>query len=145
MAKKYLKNAAVAVATPPQSEPLDERQVENSAGGFVYQVDQWKRLDRFLILGSSGGSYYAGERKLTIDNIKAVQECLKIDGLRTVNRIVEISDSGRAPSNDPALLALAFAASKGDDATRSAALDALPKVARIATHLFHFVDFCVGK
>jgi 60 kDa SS-A/Ro ribonucleoprotein len=141
MAKKYLKNAAVAVATPPQSEPLDERQVENSAGGFVYQVDQWKRLDRFLILGSEKGSYYASEKKLTTDNVKGIASCVKDDGLRLVKRIVEISDAGRAPKNDPALLALAYAAAKGDDATRSAALDALPQVARIGTHLFHFVDF----
>jgi 60 kDa SS-A/Ro ribonucleoprotein len=138
---KYLKTAAKAVATPPQSQPLDERQVANSAGGYAYPVDEWKRLDRFLILGSEGGSYYATEQKLTKENIEAIKECVKLDGLRAVKRIVEISDAGRAPKNDPALLALAYASAKGDNATRAAALDALPKVARIGTHLFHFVDF----
>ena len=43
----------------PQSEPLDERQVPNSAGGHAYPVDDMTRLQRFLILGSEGGSYYA--------------------------------------------------------------------------------------
>lgn len=141
MASKYLKNAAQAVVAPPQSEPLNERQVPNSAGGFGYQVDNWKRLDRFLILGSEKGSYYASEKKLTKDNVKGIESCLKEDGLKTVKRIVEISDSGRAPKNDPALLALACAAGTGDNDTRSAALDALPKVARIGTHLFHFIDY----
>lgn len=141
MAKRYLSNAATAVATPPQSEPLNERQVKNSAGGYAYPVDNWKRLDRFLILGSEGGSYYASESELTKDNIKAVAECVKEDGIRAVKRIVEISEAGRAPKNDPALLALAYAAGKGDAGTRTAALDALPDVARIGTHLFHFVDF----
>lgn len=141
MATRYLRNAATSVATPPQSQPLDERQVANSARGYSYPVSIWSQLDRFLILGSEGGSYYASEKELTVKNIKAVEQCIKENGLRTVERIVEISDAGRAPKNDPALLALACAAGKGDAATKSAALDALPKVARIGTHLFHFVDF----
>lgn len=57
---------------------------------------------------------------------------------------MEISDSGRAPKNDPALFALALAAGFGDDATRHAALAALPKVARIGTHLFHFAEYVEG-
>lgn len=141
MARNYLNTAASAVATPPQSEPLDSRQVANSAGGYAYPVDNWTRMDRFLVLGSEGGSYYASEQKLTVSNVKAIAECVREDGLRAVARIVEISDSGRAPKNDPALLALAYAAGRGDEATRAAALDALPKVARIGTHLFHFASY----
>jgi 60 kDa SS-A/Ro ribonucleoprotein len=137
----YLGQAARRVANPPQSEPLDSRQVMNAAGGFTYVVTDWQRLDRFLCLGSENGSYYASEKKLTAENIEAVKRCVATDGLRTVARIVEISDSGRAPKNDPALLALAYAASKGDDKTRHAAINALPDVARIGTHLFHFVAF----
>jgi len=38
-------------------------------------------------------------------------------------------------------LALAYAAGKGDEKTRREALAALPKVARIGTHLFHFTDY----
>ena len=61
----YLRGAAEGVATIPQIEPLDEWQVRNSARGYSYPVDQWRRLERFLILGSEGGSYYAIERTLT--------------------------------------------------------------------------------
>jgi len=130
----------------PQSEPLPG-QVPNSAGGYSFAVDDWTRFDRFLILGSEGGSYYAGERKLTIENAKVVERCVAADGVRTVARIVEISDAGRAPKNDPALLALAIAAKHGDEPTRRAAYAALPKVARIGTHLFHFADYvkAIGK
>ena len=113
----------------------------NSAGGVSFKIDDWGRLDRFLMLGTTAGSYYASEQKLTIDNAKAVQRAIDQDGLRAVNRIVEISDSGRAPKNDPALFALAIAASAKDELTRKAALDALPKVARIGTHLFHFAAY----
>lgn len=125
-------------------------QVQNSAGGYVFAVDKWKRLDRFLVLGAEGGTYYVSERKLTQDNAKVVAECLAEDGLRTVARIVEISDAGRAPKNDAAIFALAMAAGynggggfsrPGDDeATRKAALAAIPKVCRIGTHLFHFAN-----
>lgn len=125
----------------PQSERMRSDQVENSAGGFVWAVDEWTRLRRFLILGSQGGSYYASERDLTKQNISAVKDCLNLDGVRTVQEIVEISDKGRAPKNDPALFALATAISLGDKQTKRAAAEALPQVARIGTHLYHFVAY----
>jgi len=126
----------------PQSEPLTPDQVENSAGGFTWQVDMWTRLRRFLILGSEGGTYYIGERDLTKENIDAIRTCLAEDGERTIREIVEISTSGRAPKNDPALYALAVAISdKARPEVRRAAAEALPSVARIATHLYHFVAY----
>ncbi len=131
--------------TTPQSEPIPgSSQVPNNAGGFAWEVDDWKRLDRFLILGSEGGTYYVGERKLTIDNANAALRCIKADGVRTVKRILEISDAGRAPKNDPALFVLAIAASQGDANTRKAAFDVLPKIARIGTHLFMFLENLQG-
>ena len=43
-------------------------QIANSAGGYAWAVDDWVRLDRFLVLGSEGGTYYIGERDLvTVD------------------------------------------------------------------------------
>lgn len=129
----------------PQSEPISgSAQVRNSAGGYAWAVDDWTRLQRFLILGSEGGSYYATERTLTAENASATIRCIEADGLRAVQTIVEISASGRAPKNDPALFALALAASKGDSSTRKAALDALPQVARTGTHLMHFAAFVDG-
>jgi 60 kDa SS-A/Ro ribonucleoprotein len=125
----------------PQSAPIPgTSQVQSGARGFTFAVDDWTRLDRFLILGSEGGSYYASERKLTRENAEAVLRCLQLDGHRVVNRIVAISDEGRAPKNDPALFALALAAKLGDVDTRRAAFAALPRVARIGTHLFHFAE-----
>src|SRR5436190_19022866 len=119
--------------TIPQSAPLPG-QVRNSARGFAWAVGCWARLHRFLILGSEGGSYYAGEWKLTRENAKAVERCLAADGIRTVNEIVAISDAGRAPKNDPAIFALAMAAGAAGEATRKAALEALPRVCRPGTH-----------
>lgn len=122
-----------------QSEQIPgSNQVANSAGGFVWAVDDWTRLDRFLVLGSEGGSYYASEKTLTIECAQASLRCVQADGERAVKRVVEISEAGRAPKNDPALFVLAIAAGMGNDKTRQAALAALPRVARIGTHLFTF-------
>jgi 60 kDa SS-A/Ro ribonucleoprotein len=126
----------------PQREPIpDSTQVPNSAGGYAWPVDQWVRLDRFLVLGSEGGTFYIGERKLTRENAQAVVACLAQDGPRTVRRIVEVSVAGRAPKNDPALFALAIAAALGDAETKALVWLALPRVARTGTHLFHWLQY----
>lgn len=125
----------------PQSEPIPGRpMVPNAAGGYVFEIDDWQRLRRFLILGCEGGSYYESERKLTLENAEAVKRCLAADGKRTVDLIVEVSDRGLAPKNDPAVFALACATKFGDAGTRKLAFAALPKVCRIGTHLFQFAE-----
>jgi len=133
---KYAKY--VSTRKTPQSQPIPGKpMVPNSAGGFTFEVDSWKRLERFLILGNEGGTYYASEQKLTIENAKCLSSCLAEDAARVVRTIVEISDSGRAPKNDPAIFALALAAGTGH---ASLALEALSKVCRTGTHLFAFSE-----
>lgn len=121
-----------------------QAQVQNSAGGWTWAVDPWKRFDRFLIFGTERGTYYIRERQLTRENALNVMACMAADGPRAVRRIVELSASGRAPSNDPALFALALAASAEDAMTRAAAFAALADVARTGTHLFHWVKYLRG-
>ncbi len=126
----------------PQAEPIPgSTQVPNSAGGFAWPVDKWVRLDRFLVLGTEGGTFYVGERALTREAAQSVVDCVAEDGVRVVRRIVEISAAGRAPQNDPALFALAIAAGLGDAPTKAAVWEALPRVARTATHLFHWLQY----
>lgn len=125
-----------------QTDPIPGlKQIVNSAGGYVFQLDDWKSFERFLILGSEGGTYYIKEKTLTRKNAIRTMECIKQDGKRAVEMIVNVSDGGRAVKNDPAIFALALAASAVDPATRRLALDALPKVCRIPTHLFHFATY----
>ena len=143
MAKAYKKSARTYnTKVTPQSRPVPgKNQVANNAGGYAFAITPWEQLNRFLILGSEGGTYYVGEQKLTKENAKNVEACIKADGGRVVDTIVDVSDKGRAPKNDPALFALAMAMSQGDDATKRKALLAVPKVARIGTHLFHLADY----
>ena len=55
-----------------------------------------------------------------------------------------MSESGRAPKNDPAIFALALCVTLGDAETKRAAKEALPRVCRIGTHLFHFAQYVDG-
>jgi 60 kDa SS-A/Ro ribonucleoprotein len=131
---RHLRNDAT-----PQNEPVPGKlTVPNSAGGHSFAVDDWVRLDRFLILGCEGGSYYATERTLTRENAQAVIRCAQADGAETVRRIAAISDSGRAPRNDPAVFALALVAAHTDPVGKKAAYAAVPAVCRTGTHLFQF-------
>lgn len=131
--------------TTPQSQKiLGSDQVKNESGGYSHKVDDWTRLDRFLILGTESGNYAVSEEKMTKANADAVLRCIKADGIRTVDRIVGISTEGRAPKNDAALFALAMASSFGEDKTRGYALANLSRVARTGTHLLHFASFVDG-
>lgn len=123
-----------------QNERADAAQVLNSAGGYSFAVDDWKRLERFLILGNEGGSYYASEKAMTKDAANAVERCLKADYRRTIDVIVDVSMRGRAPKNDPAIFALAIAAGSDNQDARKYALSKLGDVCRIGTHLFQFVS-----
>lgn len=141
---QYLENS-INTREMPRNEALANRneQVPKSSSGFAWDVDNWTRLERFLILGSERGAYYVNERELTLENIDAVTDCLKQDGLRVVKTVVEISAAGRAPKNDPVLFVLALASSPkfADAKTIAAALEVLPQVARTGTQLCTFAAF----
>ena len=141
IAKDRQKKKQIQLTGTHQMLKARKDMVFNNAGGAVFAITPWQQLERFLILGSEGGSYYVGEQKLTVDNAKNVEKCIKEDGISAVDIIVEVSKAGRAPKNDPALLALALAATTGDTETRGYAMAMLPEVARTGTHLFHFLEY----
>lgn len=132
----------VKTAETPQSQPLPGRdQVQNNAGGYTFKVGDMERFRRFLILGVDGGTYYVGEQKHTADNVALVRSVVENNGIEAINEIVAVSDAGRAPTNSPAVFALAAATVFGNDVTRAYAYENLGKVVRIGTHLFEFVNF----
>lgn len=140
MAVRYQKHFNTRVTA--QKDPIPGKDmVQNSAGGYSFEVDEWVKLERFLVLGTEGGSYYASERNMTKNSAENVINCIAKDGMRVVDTVVEISDKGRAPKNDPALFVLAMCAGMGDKEVRQYALANLQKVARIGTHLFNFMEY----
>ena len=116
----------VSTRATPQAQPADRRQVPNSAGGYVFQVGDMARLRRFLVLGTTGGTYYIRERDLTADTAGVVLNLARDRGGEVVAEVVAVSTAGRAPRQNPALFTLAAVAGLGDDTARRAALDALP-------------------
>ncbi len=134
---EYAKNLSQRL-TPQSAKLPGTSQVANSAGGFTWKLDAWGRLDRLLILGTEGGTFYVGERELTIGQAENAIKLIQTDGESVVQRVCEISESGRAPKNDPAIFVLALAAAFGDAATKRAAFEVLPKVARTGAHLLKF-------
>jgi 60 kDa SS-A/Ro ribonucleoprotein len=137
------KAKVTAKVSTPQTQPIPGREADmklNNAGGFTFTMDHWGVLDRFLMIGSESAGYYVGAKETTAKSFDTVKKCLKEDGLRVVARVVEYSLAGRAPKNDPAVVALAIAAVYGDPQTVAAAYEALPKVARTGTWLFLFVS-----
>lgn len=143
MPNKYAQNMLAA----SQREPNRADQVKNNAGGYVFQLDVWKRLERFLILGSDAPTYYQTARALTRQNAAVVTEAWATDPARTASIIVGISSGARAPKNDPAIFALALGSIHTDVAARQQALAAVHLVCRTATHLFMFVNMAttLGK
>lgn len=122
----------------------ESRQVLNNAGGFVYQVDAFERLARFLVLGAEGGTYYQSEKDLTVKNGNNVLGCLKADGDtgdRTVSTIIDFWNNDRAPKPNPIMFALALAATKGGIANRALLRNKFNETVRTGYHLFRFIHY----
>lgn len=132
---KALKTATPqGVRTPGRSD-----EVKNNAGGFVFKVSDRDRLERFLILGTDGGTYYVGERKLTAQNAEFLKKMIRENESLVLDTIVSVSTEGRAYRNSPALFALALVMTEGEN--KAAAREAVAKVARTSTHLFEFAQY----
>nr|XP_006010530.1 PREDICTED: 60 kDa SS-A/Ro ribonucleoprotein isoform X2 [Latimeria chalumnae] len=125
-----------------QREPLNEKQVLNSEGGFVWEVTDMTRLRRFLCFGSEGGTYYIKEQKLGLENALTLLRLIEDGkGCEVVNEIKTFSQEGRAAKQDPTIFALAICSQCSDLATKRAAFKVLGEVCRIPTHLFTFIQF----
>jgi len=128
----------------PQSEAIPGREKDmkkNNAGGYVFKANKWDRLNRFLILGTEGGTYYTSEKKLTKEATQNVLKLIELDGKKVVDVVVDISVNGRAYKNNAALFVLALCASDNNLETRKYALANFEKVARTQYHKFVFTEY----
>lgn len=132
---------AVGTRKTPGTVKARKDQVQNNAGGYVFEVTPFDAFERFLILGTEGGTYYASQKAHTLQATDSMKKAFDLDGIRAVDTIVSISVNGRAPKNDQAVFALAYGASVDDDKVRKYALSKVNDVCRIGTHLFQFAEF----
>lgn len=143
MSNALTRNTAAAKQAKTNTDQTVEvpgmNQVKNNAGGFVFKVSDKDRLERFLILGTDGGTYYVGEKKLTKKNIDFLRKMVQSDERLVVDTAVDVSINGRAYKNSPAIFAIALVLSEGKD--KEYARAAVQKIARISTHIFEFAQY----
>lgn len=133
--------SGISFRRTPQSAPAGPQQQANNAGGYTFTIGPLEQIKRFLILGTDAGTYYQDAPTLTVDSARLVVALAESDGRALVDAIVDVSVGGKAPRQQPALFALAIAASHGTDDSRAYALSKLSEVARTGTHLFLFARY----
>lgn len=127
----------------PQIKQADPQQVPNNAGGFTFEVSAKTRLERFLMLGTDGGTYYVNEKKLTEQNVDFLVNLIKTDPDLVLNTTVEVSHSGRAYRNSAALFVLALMFKHASVQYKAFGTLHIPfsQIARTSTHLFEMAGY----
>lgn len=116
-------------------------QVQNNDGGYVFEVAGEDRIKRFLTLGTDGGTFYQKEQPYTRENAVVVIDFAKNHGVRLAYLLLDISEAGRAPRQNPTLFALAAIFAFGDEEAKISAKEVFNRIVRTASHLFTFVKY----
>lgn len=123
-----------------ESIPGREDMVENEAGGFGFDLTNKQILDKFLILGTEGGTAYLSEKEISEKTLKRCFGLLQADHEYVLNRLAELSSEGRTIKPDPSLFLLALACRMDRPIQEYAWFTTFPVVVRTSTHLFQFVS-----
>jgi 60 kDa SS-A/Ro ribonucleoprotein len=121
---------------PTTYSSLLNKDPANNAGSATNIISWQDRLDRFLILGADGGTYYASTTAHMKQGIAAVTQALALGGEQAVAQIVGVMVSGRLPKMETGIFALAVAINSKTPKIRAAAISAIPTACKIPTHLF---------
>jgi len=115
--------------------------INNSTKHEVFSIDMWKRLDRFLILGTEGGTYYISQKELTKENALNYLSCLETDHVRTINQVVDVLSKGKAFKRNAGLFALALAVSHSSKDIRKYAYSKVNDCISIGADILTFVSY----
>lgn len=122
-----------------QMAPISGREAEmqpNKAGGYVFQVSDQDYILRCLILGTNKNTYYSSAREMTSECIDFLKKMIaEGKGQILVDTISKVYEDGRAPKQDPTLMALAIASSCQDLETRRKAYEIVSKL-RTLSHVY---------
>lgn len=142
MSKDALAGISTRNSTTSQRTPmLGKEQVKNNAGGYVFEVKDEDRILRFLTLGVQGGTFYQKEQAYTLENAKVVIDFAKNHGERLAYLVLDVSEAGRAPRQNPSLFALATVFAFGDVEAKISARAVFNRIVRTASHLFTFIKY----
>ncbi len=125
--------------TTGQMEPIrgkEQIMTQNNAGGYVFKVSDEDYILRCLILGTHKNTYYSTAREMSNDCIEFIKNMIR-DGKGDiiVDTIAKVYEDGRAPKQDPTLMALALASSSDDLETRKKAYNIVSKL-RTLSHIY---------
>jgi len=138
MTFKYsLKNGSVKQKIVGRSSEM----VANAGGGYAFKLDDFKFLERFLIMGATSGTYHISKNDHQYNNFENIISCIKQDGVKVVSEIVRVSTNNLAHKNDHAIFALALVFAHGSNDAKQSAVKAFNSVVRTGTHLFMFASF----
>lgn len=125
-----------------QTQPIVGKDMKkNNAGGYGFGITPQEQLERFILLGSYGGTFYLSELQLTEENAKAIIDYIKKDGLSVLSTVVDFAKGGKAPKADSGLFVLALCAKYGNEECKKLTYKAIKDVCITATHLFTFVSY----
>src|SRR3954469_21800380 len=108
-----LKNFSNTPAVTSQRVKTRDNEVANNAGGFVFEVTDIARLERFLILGTDKGSFYVTEKDLTKQNVDFIHKMISTNAEAVLRVTVEVSSQGRAYRNEAAIFVMALLLTEG--------------------------------
>lgn len=136
-----MKTYSRSITKQGQTKPIIDRDdmVKNNAGGYGFKVDAQALLERFLLIGSEGGTYYVKEQELTEENAKSIIELIKLKGNLVLTTLLRFAKERSAPKPDAGIFVLALICTYGSQEVKNAAYKAIPTVCNTATHLFQFV------
>lgn len=115
-------------------------QKTNHSGGPSFKVDDWSRLRRFLIIGTTGGTYYQSEREITEECLELVDRCIEQEATRVVKLVIEVSTQGLAYKQQATLTTLARLIQSKDGKARALIASEIRTLVRTGTQLFMLVD-----
>jgi 60 kDa SS-A/Ro ribonucleoprotein len=128
----------------PQWFRLDPDQIQNNAGGFVWQISDKEQVIRYLVIGSEGGNFYQTPQQVSSKCASCVLRMTRTpDNFKwLIETIRDVSTSGRAAKQESTLLALATASVFAPTpAAKTEALNAVNDCVRILTHMYMLIGY----
>lgn len=127
----------------PQTEAIPGRETEmiqGKSGAVTFDAGIWSMLRRCLIMGTAGGSYYAGKRELTSEFVDTVNKAIAVDPHRVAQEIVYASE-GRSLNNSAPIFALTILSSSENPEAKKAFKDIFLIVVRTGSHFHEWVSY----
>lgn len=114
--------------------------VQNHDGGAVFDIGDLAQARRFLLIGTTGGTYYQGEREYTRENVDVIFRLAQERPAELIELIADISERGLAPKLAPQLAALAVCTSQPGPA-RILAFAEFGRIVRTGSHLLTWARY----